>query len=391
MNTDRASLHCNAAMPTRRSHRRSKPLVPALAAIAITVTAACSGPPDKPAPATNAISNTIGAIRADNDMLNVLNAYAGLDPKAVEKVDVASARGNPTIADAVNTVLVQSGKSTAPTALIPGVTAVDRNVPGATGLLPARVYTPAGAGPFPVVLYFHGGGWVIADRQIYDAGARGLAHGAKAMVVSVDYRRAPEAKFPAAWDDALATYTWLSKNAATLNGDPSRLALAGESAGGNLAVATAVAARARGLTMPRAVISVYPVAQTGSLNTPSYVENAIAKPLNRPMIEWFMDKLVRTPADKADTRLDLVNADLAGLPPVTIINAQIDPLRSDGEMLEDALQKAGVPVERKVYTGVTHEFFGTGAVVAKAREAQAYAAAQLQTAFAEVSVRTSTP
>jgi len=124
------------------------------------------------------------------------------------------------------------------------------------------------------------------------------------------------------------------------------------------------------------------VAQT-SLNTASELENAAAKPLNRAMVKWFVDHLVRTPDDLKDTRLQLIDAKLQGLPPVTIINATIDPLRSDGEKLEDALKAAQVPVERKLYTGVTHEFFGTAAVVTKAKEAQAYAGQRLKGAFGQ--------
>ncbi len=232
-----------------------------------------------------------------------------------------------------------------------------------------------------MILYFHGGGWVIADKEVYDAGARGLAAESNAIVVSVDYRQAPEHKFPAAWDDALAAYRWLTKNASFIGGDPARLALAGESAGGNLAVATAIAARDAGLAAPRHVLAVYPVAQT-SLNTESYLENAIAKPLNRAMVQWFVEHLIRSEADLKDTRLQLIEADLAGLPPVTIINARLDPLRSDGAKLEDALRDAGVPVERRDYEGVPHEFFGAAAVLHKAKQAQAYAGQRLSAALA---------
>jgi acetyl esterase/lipase len=229
-----------------------------------------------------------------------------------------------------------------------------------------------------VVVYFHGGGWVIADKAVYDGGARGLSLTSRAIVVSVDYRRSPEAKFPAAWDDAFAAYRWVCANAATINGDPTRLALAGESAGGNLAIATAIAARDHKATRPRAVLAVYPVGQTGDMETESYVDSAEAKPLNKAMIAWFVDKLLGSPGDKDDPRLDLIHADLAQLPPVTIINADIDPLRSDGELLEAALSKAGVAVMRKVYDGVTHEFFGMAAVVAKAKNAQVFAGEQLR-------------
>jgi acetyl esterase len=273
------------------------------------------------------------------------------------------------------------------TALVPGVTSVDRQIPGAAGSLPARVYTPAGAGPFPVVVYFHGGGWVIADKQVYDGGARGLAKQAQAIVVSVDYRRAPEAKFPAVWDDALAAYKWVAANAASINGDPARLALAGESVGGNLAIATAVAARDADEQAPTHVLAVYPVGQTGNLDTASYRDRATAKPLNKAMIGWFVDNLLAKPADKTDPRLDLVNAKLAGLPPVTIINAQIDPLREDGALLEAALKKAGVKVQRTVYSGVAHEFFGMAAAVKKAADAQKVAGQALRASFATTTAK----
>ncbi|RZI96928.1 MAG: alpha/beta hydrolase [Variovorax sp.] len=334
----------------------------------------------KPNPVVNALSNAVAALRADDDQLELAEAHEALGPKAIEKLDVAEARRQPTAADAVAALLRQQGRSTAPEELVPGVRASSTTVAGAAGSLPATVYTPTGAGPFPVILYFHGGGWVIANKEVYDGGARGLAHASGAIVVSVDYRQAPEHRFPAAWDDALAAYRWLTENAASLNGDPARLALAGESAGGNLAVATAIAARDAGLQQPLHVVSVYPVAQT-SLNTESYIENAIAKPLNRAMVKWFVDHLVRSEDDLKDTRLQLIDADLAGLPPVSIVNARLDPLRSDGAKLEDALRDANVPVERREYEGVAHEFFGAAAVLQKARDAQAFAGQRLREAF----------
>ena len=319
--------------------------------------------------------------KADADMQRVLDQLAELGGKPIETLTPDEARQQPTPTDAVMALLKKRGKDTTPTSLVPGVTSVDREIPGAAGNLPARVYTPAGKGPFPVVVYFHGGGWVIADKDVYDGGARSLSKTAKAVVVSVDYRRAPEAKFPAAWDDALAAYKWTIGNAGSLNGDPKRVALAGESAGGNLAVATAVAARDAKIQMPTHVLAVYPVAQTGDMNTKSYVDGATAKPLNKAMIGWFVDKLLNRPEEKADPRLDLVHADLRGLPPVTIINAQIDPLREDGALLEQALKDANVVVGRTVYTGVTHEFFGMGAAVKKAAAAEALGGKFLRSSF----------
>ena len=333
-------------------------------------------------PIADTLSKAIGAVRADDDMKAVLDQLGQLTDKHIEDLDVATARLQPTPADAVEALLRSRGQSTAPEALVPGVSSRDESIPGPGGDLPVRIYTPAGAGPFPLVVYFHGGGWVIADKNVYDGGARGLAKEANAVVVSVDYRQSPEAKFPAAWDDALAAYRWVAENAQQLNGNASRIALAGESAGGNLALATAIAVRDAGLTQqPCHVLAVYPVTQT-SVNTESYLENAIAKPLNRAMVEWFVDKLISAKDDLKDTRLQLIDANLAGLPSVTLINADIDPLRSDGSKMEDALRKARVPVERKNYDGVTHEFFGMAAVVEKAREAQSWAGDRLLEAFA---------
>lgn len=329
----------------------------------------------------SAMAKTGTNFKADPDMQAVLDQLASMGGKPIETLTPAEARKQPTPADAVTALLKKQGKDTSPTALVPGVTSVDREISGAAGNIPARIYTPDGPGPFPVIVYFHGGGWVIASKEVYDGGARGLSKQAQAIVVSSDYRLAPEAKFPAAWDDALAAYKWAATNAASIKGDPKRLALAGESAGGNLAIATAVAARDAGLQTPTHILAVYPVGQTGDLNTKSYVDSAAAKPLNKPMIEWFVDKLLAKPADKMDPRLDLVHANLKGLPPVTIINAQIDPLREDGAMLESALKTAGVKVGRKVYAGSTHEFFGMAAVVKDAADAQKYGGQALHSSF----------
>jgi acetyl esterase/lipase len=341
----------------------------------------------QPNPFIQGISTAMGKLRADGEMFELLSAFAELKPVAIEKSEVELARNNPTIADAVRHLLMKRGAQTTPEQLIPDVTSRDSTIPGPLGSLPVRIFTPIEqGGVLPVIVYYHGGGWVIADKSVYDAGARALASKSKAIVVSVDYRRAPEHKFPAAWDDALAAYQWVTEHAAEIGGDLRLIALAGESAGGNLAVATAVAARDAGLPRPAHVLSVYPVTQT-SLNTESYIENAIAMPLNRAMVEWFVKHLTRSEEDLKDTRLNLIQARLSGLPPVTIINARIDPLRSDGAKLEEALSDAGVPVERREYAGVTHEFFGCGAVLEKAREAVDYAGERLKLGFGTVAER----
>jgi acetyl esterase/lipase len=317
----------------------------------------------------------------DADMQAVLDQLAAMHGKAIETLDAISARAQPNPADAVEALLCQHGRDASPAALVPEVISYDRQIDGAVGALSARVYTPPGDGPFPVVVYFHGGGWVLADKSVYDGSARGLSKSTGAIVLSVDYRRSPEARFPAAWDDAFAAYQWVAQNGATINGDPTQLALVGEGAGGNLAMATAIAARDHGTQRPLTVLAAYPIAQTGDMRTDSYVECADARPLNKATIAWFIEQLISSPQERFDTRLDLVNANLQDLPPVTIINAAIDPLRSDGEMLVAALEAAGTKVTRKVYHGVTHEFFGMAAVVSKARDAQDFAGRQLKACF----------
>ena len=357
--------------------------VAAVSVLGISIAlAGCARDPEKRSVSEIAVSGTKSLLRTDSDMQKLLNKFASFDAKAIEKTTPQEARQQPTMAAAVKDVLEDQKRSSSPESLVPGVTTREISIPSPSGSMPATVYTPPGNGPLPAVLFFHGGGWVIADRKVYDGGARGLAKQADAVVVSVDYRLAPEHKFPAAHDDALAAYRWLARNAASVGGDPERLALAGESAGGNLAVATAIGARDAGLTAPKHVLSVYPVAQS-STDTASYLKYADAMPLNRPMMLWFIGQVTSSPADVQDPRINLVKADLHGLPPVTIINAEIDPLRDDGAQLEQALRTAGVAVDRKVYDGVTHEFFGTAAVVKKAEDAQAYAGQRLKTDLAK--------
>lgn len=290
----------------------------------------------------------------------------------------AEARKQPTFTDGVMTVMRGRGMPTAPPL---GTTERDINIEGAAGPLHALLIKPTGvSGKLPVILYFHGGGWVIADSKVYAGGARGMARLAKAMVVSVDYRRAPEAPFPAQHDDALASYRWVLSHAAGMGGDPARVAFAGESAGGNLSVATAMLARDAGLPMPRAILSVYPIAGS-DLNTPSYEDTANGPTLNRALMAWFFHYVARSPADLMDPRINLVAANLQGLPPVTIVAAQIDPLRSEGEMLAQHLQSQGVQVERREFEGATHEFFGADALIPGARDAQQWAGSRLRDAL----------
>jgi acetyl esterase len=317
------------------------------------------------------------SMRADPDMARVLQALHGLNIKPIETCTVEEARAQPTAADALAVVMRADGVSPE----VPGVTTRDVTYPGACGLRLARVYTPEGEPPFPVVLYFRGGGFVIASLDAYDATPRAMAARTGVIFVSADYAMAPEHKFPAPHDDAFAAYRWVLETAASFGGDPARIAVMGESAGGNLATNVAIDARDHGLTAPLAQILVHPLT-INNLVQPPEIPDAIAEPLSIGMLCWFLDKLL---ADRGDTKsplLNLLRADLRDLPPATIINAGICPLESDGGKLARRLRDAGNRVVNVVYPGVTHEFFGMAQVVKAAAEAQALAAAHLREAFA---------
>ena len=328
------------------------------------------------AAADSAMGSTMpGAPTAEQQA--VLDELGTLGGKPIETLSAPEARQQPTPTDAVMSLLRKQGQPGAPE---PVANVVDRTIPGPASALPVRIYTPAGAGPFPVIVYYQGGGFVIATIDTYDASARALANAANAVVISLEYRKGPENKFPAAHDDAYATYRWALANAASIKGDPAQVALAGESAGGNLALATAMAARNNSIQMPVSILAVYPVAGNDT-NTVSYRENANAKPLNRAMMGWFFENYTSSPADAQDPRLNILGADLKGLPPTTIITAQIDPLRTEGEMLAAKLREAGVTVSYRNFDGVAHEFFGQGAVVPAAKEAVRFAADGLMSGF----------
>ena len=316
--------------------------------------------------------------RAAADMQAVLDQYAALGAKPIETLTPVQARIQPSAADAARAVMRRRGMSTAPDPAV-----VTQDLPyGADPMQFARIYKPAAApaGPMPVIVYYHGGGFVIADVNTYDATPRMMAKQLGAIVVSVEYRHAPEFKFPAQHDDAATAYRWVLQNAASWGGDSARIALSGESAGGNLAVATAIYARDNGLTAPLHILAIYPIANS-AMTLPSRRDAGAAKPLNTPMLKWFGWYYSSAMQDQQDPRINLVRANLSGLPPTTIVNAQIDPLRSDGETLAQALRAAGDRVEQRTFPGVTHEFFGMGPVVRGAADAETYAFGRLRAVF----------
>ncbi|TWI67260.1 acetyl esterase/lipase [Pseudoduganella lurida] len=314
--------------------------------------------------------------KAEPKMQKVLDALASLGGKPIETLTPEEARKQPTATDATMKVMKDEGKAPPKD----GVTMKQMSIDGPAGKIPLYVYTPPGSGPFPVVVYFHGGGFVIADTKTYESSVKAIAAGSKAVVVSVEYHQAPEHKFPAAPNDAFAAYQWVLGHAKEINGDASRVAVAGESAGGNLATVVSLMARDKQVKLPVHQLLIYPVVGD-DMNTPSYQRNANAKPLNKPMMQWFFKHYGADP--KSPYALPGKAASLKGLPPATVITAEIDPLNSEGAMYAERLKKDGVKVDYRQFDGVTHEFFGMGAVVPKAMDAQNFANEGLKKAFAK--------
>ncbi|MBC7485231.1 MAG: alpha/beta hydrolase [Cytophagaceae bacterium] len=313
----------------------------------------------------------------DGDMWEVIQKLESYHDKPVAELSPAQARKNHTPTDAVND-LIQEKHIEVPA---PKVDTVGKNIAVKGGEIHLRIYTPKeGKAPYPVIVYYHGGGFVIADLDVYDASAKALSEQSEAIVVSVAYRLGPEHKFPVAHEDAYAAYQWVVKNAISIKGDPKRIALAGESAGGNLALNVSIKARDNKFVLPVYQVLVYPVANS-DMESESYIKYAQAKPLNKDMMKWFVKHYLKDATQAADKRISLVNADLKGLPATAIITAEIDPLQAEGLLLADKLKAAGVEVDNKNYNGVTHEFFGMAAIVSKAKDAQGYAAKQLKQAF----------
>lgn len=310
----------------------------------------------------------------------ILETFAADSPRRLNTLSPVEARLEPDIGQAA--AKIADSLAIGPDR-IGGVINFD-NMQVASGTLKSRVYVPVGLGPFPLILYIHGGGWVVGNLDTGDASARALCIGTNAVVVAIDYRKAPEFKFPAAYEDCLGAYQWMLTNAEKIRGDRTKVAVAGEGAGGTMAVAVSMMARERGLPMPRHQVLIYPIADLTNFNKSSYLEYAEARPLSREEMMWFSQELLNRPEDARDPRISpaLAPTDkLRGLPPTTIINAQIDPLKSDGDRLTVALTVARVKVNHAVYEGVTHGFFGLGSLLAQSQYATDLAAADINASF----------
>ncbi|MEN6498719.1 MAG: alpha/beta hydrolase [Thermoguttaceae bacterium] len=263
----------------------------------------------------------------------------------------------------------------------------NRRVPGHGGWIPIRIYTPEGSTPLPMFVYYHGGGWVVGDVETHESLCTAIANAAGCIVVSVDYRLAPEHKFPAAVDDAYAAARWVADNAASFGGDPERMAVGGDSAGGNLAAVVALMARDRGMFQLAFQVLIYPVTDH-NFNTPSYLENAEGYLLSREDMRWFWDHyLAHTDDGDHPYASPLRACDLSRLPPALVITAEYDPLRDEGEAYAARLRNAGVAVKLSRYQGLIHAFIRHTERFDKAREAIGEVADALKRAFASQPVR----
>lgn len=314
-------------------------------------------------------------------MKSVLDSYAQLGPLPVESLSPFNARQLPTLDRAVIKLVSQSALERLTTPAIQTVAKVEHIlIPGPDGDLLARVYTPQGQGPFPVLIYFHGGGWVIANLDVYDSSCRALTQQSESIVVSVAYRQAPENTFPAAAEDAYAATQWIMTHANEIGGDPARVAITGESAGGNLATVACLMTRDRGGVMPAHQLLVYPITNMEEESS-TYAEFADAKPLNSAMMRWFKKYYLGDTGDAGNPYVSPLKADVSGLPSATVITAEIDPLRAEGEAYGEKLKAAGIPTTVTRYNGVTHEFFSLPVVVDEAKNAVRQASAELKDAF----------
>jgi len=307
-----------------------------------------------------------------------------LDPQARALLDQMLAMGGPplhelSVAEARQMMVNLTALQGAPEAVS---NVVNRTLPGPGGEIPVRIYTPQAKGPLPALVYFHGGGWVIGNLDSHDGVCRALANKGGCVVVSVDYRLAPEHKFPAAAEDAYAAAKWVAENAAALGIDAARVAIGGDSAGGNLTAVVALMARDRGAPALVYQLLIYPVTDA-ACDTASYRDNADGYLLTKDAMLWFWNHYIRGAADRANAYAAPLRADdLRGLPPALMITAEFDPLRDEGEAYAARLREANVPVQLSRYNGMIHGFFGMSAVLDQAREAVDESAAALRSAFA---------
>jgi acetyl esterase len=255
----------------------------------------------------------------------------------------------------------------------------NRRIPGPVGAIPLRIYRPA-LGTLPALVFFHGGGFVICDLETHDRQCRALANAAGCAVIAVDYRLAPEHKFPAAPEDAYAATRHVYEHAAELGIDPDRLAVGGDSAGANLATVVALTARDRGGPPLRFQLLIYPVVQAED-DSASMREFGSSHFLTRELMDYFFEMYLTSPAERRLPQVSPIYAEVRGLPPAMVMTAECDPLRDQGEAYGRKLQAAGVAVELKRYAGMIHPFVSLAGIIDEGRTAIADAGMALRQAL----------
>jgi acetyl esterase len=308
----------------------------------------------------------------DPQAQKIVDAMAALNLKPVEESSVEEAR------ESIRTRTAALGPVEEIAAVADHVMAVEG------GEITVRVYSPASPGPHPALVFYHGGGWVIGDLYTHDGLCRSITNAAGCAVASVDYRMAPESKYPVAAHDSYAALRWVAANAARLGIDARRLAVGGDSAGGNLATVVALMARDGGGPSLVHQVLIYPVTDH-AFDTPSYRENATGYVLTREGMRWFWRHYLGREAHGDEPHASPLRArDLGGLPPALVITAECDPLRDEGEAYAARLRDAGVPVTLTRYDGMFHGFLRMTRLLDKARAALDEIAATLRKAFAVI-------
>jgi acetyl esterase len=304
----------------------------------------------------------------DPQVKALLDQMAGL-PR-LEELSVADARNQVERRIAVNL----------PTVAVASV--LNRSIPGPGGDLPLRIYTPNGNGPFPLMVFFHGSGFVLCSLDTHDGVCRNLCGAAGCVVVSVDYRLAPEHKFPAGPEDCYAATKWAAEHAGQLNADPGRVVIAGDSAGGNMVAVTALMIRDKDGPALRGQLMIYPVTDYFNSRHRSYTENAEGYGLTAAGMQWFWAQYLNSESEADNPLVSPLRAkDLRGLPPALIITAEYDILRDEGELYGERLVEAGVPTKVVRYDGMNHGFFQMYGIVDKAKQALEESATWLKGRF----------
>ena len=296
-----------------------------------------------------------------------------LDPAVRQLLEAAEAEGNPPLEsfspEEARKLAIESLKTAGGTPE-PVRSIENLRIPGPDCEIPIRIYTPDAPAPRPALVYFHGGGWVVCDLDTHDVVCTAIAHRAGAVVIAVDYRLAPEHKFPAAVTDSYAATAWVASNAKRLGIDPKRISVGGDSAGGNLAAVVSLKSRDEDGPAIALQVMVYPATDLSSFDTPSYQEFGENHYLTKSEMEWFRQHYLRSMEDARDPHASpLLASDLSRLPPVLIITAECDPLRDEGEAYAKRLANDGVPVTYTCYPGMIHPFFSLSGAIPQAFDA----------------------